>query len=119
MVVERVRLLLLCFTTVFMRTNASEADRSLLLNGKGKAAQLAAEKRIPLLGTGVNTDPQLQLLRLFHSLDVPVNNLVIVQGQRDPVVDMEIDYIVRNSPSGTRVTVLHYPGYLVKHFLRS
>ena len=70
------------------------------------------QQRIPLLGTAVNKDPELQLLRLFASLDAPVDNLVIVHGQADPIVDMEVEYILNNVDSATRVTVLRYPGYL-------
>ena len=71
-----------------------------------------AHERIPLLGTAVNKDPELQLLRLFASLDAPVDDLVIVHGQDDPIVDKEIEYILLNVDNATRVTVLRYPGYL-------
>ena len=71
-----------------------------------------AHERIPLLGTAVNKDPELQLLRLFASPDAPVDDLVIVHGQDDPIVDKEIEYILLNVDNATRVTVLRYPGYL-------
>lgn len=61
-------------------------------------------KPIPVIGFGLNTDPNMYLLRLFHSLDFDYDNLVIVIGAIDDIVQAELDHIKRHTPKASILT---------------
>lgn len=68
---------------------------------------------VPCLGVVVGSDPNLFLLRLFHSLDHPVQRLVIAHGGTEQSVQMQINHL-KNANVSTQnlveVNLHRWPG---------
>eukprot|EP00798_Chlamydomonas_sp_ICE-L_P015805 gene15805-21927_t len=55
------------------------------------------DRHIPVLGVGLNNDPFSLLLRLFYSIDYPVDTIVLLTGSSiDEHVQRELDHITRH-----------------------
>eukprot|EP00798_Chlamydomonas_sp_ICE-L_P016132 gene16132-22276_t len=55
------------------------------------------DRHIPILGVGLNNDPFSLLLRLFYSIDYPIDKIVLLTGSSiDEHVQRELDHITRH-----------------------
>ena len=76
-------------------------------------SSLLSAPPIPCLGIVVASDPNLFLLRLFHSIDHPVDRMVIVHGGGDPMLDGELHHISQSAPNVTIIDLGTWPGVAV------
>eukprot|EP00798_Chlamydomonas_sp_ICE-L_P006823 gene6823-30796_t len=55
------------------------------------------DRHIPVLGLGLNNDPFSLLMRLFYSIDYPIDKIVLFTGSSiDKHVQRELDHITRH-----------------------
>eukprot|EP00798_Chlamydomonas_sp_ICE-L_P030584 gene30584-35601_t len=55
------------------------------------------DRHIPVLGLGLNNDPFSLLMRLFYSIDYPIDKIVLLTGSSvDKHVQRELDHITRH-----------------------
>lgn len=85
-----------------------------LSRGEGTARprqrpSFTAPDYIPVYGIPVAGDPQLYLLRLLYSIDIPVQHLVVVYGGAEPYLHAEIKHITNHIP---HVDLIHCPDML-------